>query len=195
MTFVEFEQAAPTMLRDRARQCFDLASHPRTLNEVQIAKLLEAQFYMQELDRRSGGRIALRDLVLEIVVIVLIGVEIILAVKQGKDEDILMDKQNGILTTLQKSTADNAASISALAIVTKAMSDATTASGKTLTSVSKGVQDQISIFYDPSVSLMYQTDQNRIFFNNTGRSTVNINTIKVDGQLEEHSGNQKPIRC
>ena len=134
MTFADFEKATPAVLREQARQCFDRANEAQTATEFQVAKLIEAQFYMSEMDRRAGSRIGLRDLLLEIVVILLIGGEIGLAVKQGKDEDILMDKQNGILTSLQTSTADNAASIKALATVTQVMSDTTAASGRTLTS-------------------------------------------------------------
>ncbi|MGH9647894.1 MAG: hypothetical protein ACRD4E_13875 [Bryobacteraceae bacterium] len=137
MTFGEFEKAKPKALREMARECFDRAQDPSMCSspEASNALMAEAQFYMAEMDRRKGSWIALRDFALEIVVIVLIGGEIMLAIKQGKDEDTLMDKQNGILTTLQKSTADNAASIQALARITQAMSDTTSSSGKTLTSL------------------------------------------------------------
>jgi hypothetical protein len=43
------------------------------------AKLLEAQFYMIELDRRHDARIARRDFRMELVVIGLIGLELIAA--------------------------------------------------------------------------------------------------------------------
>jgi len=188
INFEAFEKATRKDLRERARECFEIAQDGRATPEMSIAYLSEAQFYMSEMDRRSDSRIAWRDLVLEFVVIVLIGAEIALAVKQGKDEDILMDKQNGILTSLQKSTADNASSITALAVVTKAMSDMTAASGKTLTSVDKGVQSQISLFYDPSMSMMYAQDQSRILFNNTGRSSLKVNAVKVDGQAKNFLG-------
>src|SRR2546430_8667826 len=99
-TFEEFEKATQRELRERAKECFEKAQ-PDLFTEANYANtalLQEAQFYMSELERRAGSRIALRDLLLEIVVIFLIGGEILLGIKAGRDEDKLMDKQNKILS-------------------------------------------------------------------------------------------------
>jgi len=164
MTFEQFERASPEELKAQAKQCFDLINDAQIVNEFQVAKLLEAQFYMQELDRREDSRIAIRDFRLEVAVIALIFIEIILsvagillAIKQGNGEDKLMDKQNTILANLQNSTSDTGEAMKELAVITKAMSDNTAESRKTLSSVDKGVHDQLAMFYDPSVLLFYDT--------------------------------------
>jgi hypothetical protein len=195
MTFEDFEKAGKRDLKREAKQCFDECIDQSITGDVRTARLLEAQFYMGELDRRSSSRIALRDLLLEIVVILLIGAEIGLAVKQGTDEDRLMDKQNGILTKLQNATSDTATSVKALSDITKAMGDNTSASAKTLLSLrtttetmNKGVHDQISLFYDPSFALTYNTEQNRIQFMNTGRTSLKLTVVKMNGEMKNLGG-------
>lgn len=103
MTFEEFQKAGAKELRFQARECFDEVGKVVSW-ERKASKLLEAQFYMQELDRRHDSWISWRDLLLEIVVIFLIGWEIHLGIKQGNDEGALMDKQNAILSNLESST-------------------------------------------------------------------------------------------
>lgn len=113
MTFEEFEKADKRVLRARIKACFEDAQEGgRYHNTDRVPeRLLEAQFYMQELDRRYDSWIAWRDLVLEVVVIALIGWEIHLAIQQGHDEDVLMGKQNAILTNLESSTQATAAQL------------------------------------------------------------------------------------
>jgi hypothetical protein len=107
MTFEEFEKATKAELRSRAKDCFDnSAVYQPSDPMLTVPLILNAQFYMQELDRRHGSRIAVRDLILEIVVILLIGGEIWHGFKAAKEEGALMDKQNAILANLADSTAD-----------------------------------------------------------------------------------------
>lgn len=150
---------------------------------------------MQELDRRSSGWISWRDLFLEVVVIGLIGFEIVLAIKQGRDEDALMAKQNGILATQERSTSATASAVRGLSDLTRAMGDSTSASAKTLISLrtltetmNRGVQDQVQLFYDPSVALMYLQDQNRLNFINSGRSGLTMTALSIDGQPKNLDG-------
>ncbi len=176
MKFEKLEKANKKELR---REVVDRFNRYNAEAPGGIEYLWEAQFYMGELDRRSGSRIALRDFILEIVVIVLIGIEIGLAIKQGKDEDKLMDKQNGILTKLQDASSDTAKSMKALADVTKAMSDNTSASARTLLSLrsttetmNKATQSQLALFYDVGVTLLYDAAQKKLTIVNNGRTNV-----------------------
>lgn len=192
MTFEEFEKANKDELKAAAKHCFDLVNSVQIVNELQVAKLLEAQFYMQELDRRDDSRIARRDFWLEIAVIVLILAEIVLsiygirlAIRQGNDDDVLMDKQNKILFNLQTATADTASAMKALTEVTKAMSDATTASGSTLRSLrstsekmNEGIHGQIALFYDPSPLMGFDIQAKRLSVANQGRSNLSIRGVK-----------------
>jgi hypothetical protein len=110
MTFEEYEKATPSVLRAQAEACFDRANNNPSWGGSPTL-LLQAQFYMQELDRRDDNRVKRRDFWLEIAVIVLILGEIILsvygirlAIKEDKDEDAMMSRQNTILSNLQTST-------------------------------------------------------------------------------------------
>jgi hypothetical protein len=107
MTFEEYEKASKGVLRAQAKECFDQANQNPSWGGAPTL-LLQAQFYMQELDRRHDSFISLRDLILEIIVISLIGGEIWLGLRQGTDEGLLMDRQNKILANLDKSTAATA---------------------------------------------------------------------------------------
>src|SRR5260370_36021356 len=129
MTFEQLENASKKALR------YEVVSRFNRYNESSprgIEQLWEAQFYMSEIDRRASGWIATRDLLLEIVVIILIGAEIWLAVKQGKDEGILMDKQNAILNNLQVATAATVTEIKNLGSTSERTYAVTTTTGKQL---------------------------------------------------------------
>jgi hypothetical protein len=159
LNFEQFDSAKRSDLRNLAKECFDKSQAEPESSEKKASLLLEAQFYMAEMDRRQGGRTAWRDLLLEIVVILLIGFEIVLALKQGNDEDQLMDKQNRILFGLQQSTSDTATTLKGLLTMTATMNESASATAKTLVAVestsketSKALQDQLSLFYQPSVT-------------------------------------------
>ena len=188
MTFEEFEKATDEDLTLETKRCFDLYTGGTIGGGDRPALLLEAQFYMQELGRREDARVASRDYGLEIWVILLIGIEIILslagiglAIYEGRHDDLMMSKQNGILTNLQRSTADSANAIKNLADLTKTMADNTSASSNSLSSLkattermNQGVQDQLNLFYEPSVvgSFSSPTKQMQVF--NTGRTAVEL---------------------
>ena len=67
-----------------------------------------------DVDKRKHDRIAVRDLVLEIVVILLIGWEIALGITQGRDEDVLMDKQTKVLDQLNANASLTTATLEKL---------------------------------------------------------------------------------
>ena len=76
----ELERLTKKDLRQRADDAFQKA------DEKGPGYLMEAQFYMQELDRRHDSWISLRDLLLELVIIALIGWEIYLGYQGGKQQ-------------------------------------------------------------------------------------------------------------
>ena len=97
-----FEKASKRELKKRASDC--LLRHDEAGGFDKTHLLLQAQLYLQELDRRYDSFISIRDFILELIVILLIGGEIYLGWKQASDEAAMMNKQDGILTNLQKST-------------------------------------------------------------------------------------------
>src|SRR6266853_6771984 len=107
MTFEEFEKAKPSELREYAKARFEMATTSAYSIEGISESLAEAQFYLGELDRMENAKIARRDFRMELIVILLIGFELIVAVggiifatreakSQTAHEDAMMDKQNTI---------------------------------------------------------------------------------------------------
>lgn len=123
MTFEEFEKADKRELRTSARMCFQISQDSRYEATMQVAKIIEAQFYMQEINRRHDSKIAWRDLTLEVIVIILIGVEIILAIKQGRDQGTVMDKQQAVLRQLDANMAKTAQTLKASLATMQAMNE------------------------------------------------------------------------
>jgi hypothetical protein len=153
---------------------------------------------MQEMDRRDETLerthirgIERRDFWLEIAVIVLICIEILLsiygvklAVQQGTDQDALMKKQIGILTNLQASTMDTVIAMKGLAEMTKAMNETTSKSAKTLEGVNVGVHDQLALFYNPALNVLYNDSNRKLVFQNMGRTNVILTTLKLWDESE-----------
>ena len=140
MNFAEFEKATDGDLKAEARRCFDQS---RALTVADLAYkaplMLEAQFYMQEMDRRDSSKDRRRDLWLEVVVIVLIGIEIVLslvgmkiAIQEGNAQATLTEKQTGILTSLQQSSSDTAQTLKGLLETTGTMNGSASSTAGTL---------------------------------------------------------------
>ena len=80
MTFEEFEKAVPRELRETAKTCFNSAHQHGHSWGGTAALLLEAQFYLAEMDRRHDATIARRDFRMELAVIALIALELAVSV-------------------------------------------------------------------------------------------------------------------
>jgi hypothetical protein len=100
----DFASATELELRRKANECFEKfensGSHERP------ALLIEAQFYIGEIERRKQDKVARRDLLLELVVIILIGLELYFGITGGNQQ----------LATLQK--LDASANMTAKALNT-----------------------------------------------------------------------------
>jgi hypothetical protein len=157
MTFEEFEKAKTKDLRRQAKECFDECSTEDMTAEVRTATLFEAQFYLSEKDRRHDSWISTRDLILEIIVIILIGGEILLAIQQGRDQGRLMDRRNGNLTKMNATASATAGTLQSLQSTTEAMNSA--------------VQNQLAQFYDPSVVVHFDGATKKMSVLNVGVPT------------------------
>jgi len=142
MRFEEFEKARLTDLKREAKSRFGEYKDSNTGGMEKPALLLEAQFYMNEMDRRHDNWIARRDLILEVIVIVLIGMEIVLGWCQGK----VIDKQTKILQDV---------SASSLATV-------------------KVLQNQLDLFYEPSVAGSFVPTTKEFNLLNNGRTNIEL---------------------
>lgn len=110
MTFEEFEKEKAKGLKKAAKNCFEKASDADSAVAT-TTWFLEAQFYMQELDRRNDSWIAWRDSILEVVVIALIGWEIYMGYQQDT-----------VLKQLESSASATAGTLQALQSIVAAVS-------------------------------------------------------------------------
>jgi len=106
MTFEEFENATDEELKAEAKNCFETSGG--TWDRM-TKHLLEAQFYMQELDRRGDAverkhirGIERRELILELIIIALILGEIVLGLWEGNQQA----KALAAVETAARSTAN-----------------------------------------------------------------------------------------
>jgi hypothetical protein len=106
MTFEQFEKADSRKLREMAKEVFDLSQHPYIANEAKPSHLLEAQFYLSEIDRRQAEierqedrRIASRSHRMELIIIALIVGEIVIGIfgiwlgfREGKEQAAILER-------------------------------------------------------------------------------------------------------
>lgn len=163
MRVEEFEKLTKKELRAKANACFVAVA---ALNAPAATALMtEARFYLDEINRRADSRVAIRDLILEIVVILLIGGEIALGIVQGKQQEAAFEKMHGVLSSLQTSSEATAKTLTALQKTTESMNGA--------------IQKELSLFYDVSVSTIYSPSDKKLTIANTGRTNITIGGIKV----------------
>lgn len=134
MTFEEFQTAQNIQLLYATKQCFDRYNDVRVGADDKAGVLLEAQFYIQELGRREDSKIARRDFRMELIVIVLIGLELVTAVglaiwgSRQQTHDVNQQlaawgKIQGILSELQTSSGATAQTLVSLQSTTQTMND------------------------------------------------------------------------
>lgn len=111
MNTEEFERATKDDLRRKANECFDKLKDSGS--QEWPALLVSARFYMDEIERREHDRVATRDLFLELVVILLIGLELYFGITGG-------NAQLGVLQKLETNAGQSANAIAKLAEEQKA---------------------------------------------------------------------------
>jgi hypothetical protein len=163
--FGELQKATKAELETAAVECLQQYKVAGGLDKP--AHLLEAQLYMRELDRRSDSWISLRDLILEIVVIALIGGEIWLGWKAGRDEDKLMSNQTAVIERLRDSADLTARSQAATAGTLESLQ-------ATSKSMNAALQGQLALFYDVSLNVFWDATLKRLRLSNNGRTNVSF---------------------
>jgi hypothetical protein len=156
MNLSKFEKLTKEELRRRADECF--AKSKQVSGEAHIGTLLEAQFYTTELDRRHDSRIARRDLLLEIIVIVLIGAEIYMSIRAETLQRRNFADEQTIFQNLQRSSAATADTLESLKATTETMNGA--------------VQKQVELFYDVEVTVTWNQSDKQVVLQNQGRTNV-----------------------
>jgi hypothetical protein len=155
MRVEEVEKLSKKELRARANACFAQAEVP---GYERGPLLFEAQFYMRELEHRADSRVSIRDLILEIVVIALIGWEIHMGYRQSADQATEFGQQQKIFQNLETSSQATADTMTALKSTTENMNGA--------------LQKQLALFYDVSINVNYDQEKKRLILTNLGRTNV-----------------------
>lgn len=136
MTVEEFAKATEEELRQKANERLAL------LDEVGIyvrpGLLMEAQLYLSEIERRGAHSTATRDLVLEVIVIMLILAEIVFGVIGG-------NHQVSVLQQLNTSTSATATALRSLVDQQGKSADTQAQTLSTISSMNSAMQNQLAI--------------------------------------------------
>lgn len=151
----------------------------------QPADFIAAQFYVSELDRRENRRVNAErdrietkrrriDLGLELLIVVLIGLELILGIRAGAQQSKYAMQElkafaamQQVLSNLQKSSQATADTLTQLKTATDSIKAAT--------------QGQLAISYDPSVIVKFAAAHKLDVLNN-GRTNITLWGSAIEGQ-------------
>ena len=145
--------------------CFNYA--PQTTEVDRLGILQEAEFYTRELARRQDDKNATRDLVLEIIIIVLIALELALGLYQIREQAIYAAQEQEAFFNLQGQMASTTGILSNLAATTAKMNT--------------GVQKELDLYYEPSLVITYVFKRNDDFLeiHNYGRTGITVFGVKT----------------
>lgn len=196
-------------LLQQADECFIDIEKSDSWQEMHTAKLLRAQLFMNELDRRDNNRVAARDFKMakqsfwmEFWVIVLIGLELIIAVaglwygiqEGNKQVNILnhmdqsaaatadiLQRQGKILETMNKNSADTVAAMQKLQGQQNESLTAQQSSLLTLkntlsstTQMEKALEQELNLAFDVSVAITTNNTSRHISIINQGKTAVSV---------------------
>lgn len=150
-------------LRAEANEYF--AKAQSSIGSLRTSLLTKARFFLDEIESRANSRIARRDLLLEIAVILLIGGEIWIGIYEGNKQIESFNKMQGTLTNLQKSS--------------EATADTLTALQKTTESMNQAVQQELGLYYDVSILSAYSVATKEMKVINKGRTNITLAGFKV----------------
>jgi len=153
---------------------------PGIANQIwrQPADFIAAQFYVAELDRRESQRFEEKrdrtertrfrvDLAIEVLIILLIGLELVMALKQDREQTRAFQAQQAVWSNMEKSLDATAGTLAALQKTTETMNTA--------------VQNELALSYDPSVGVSFDpAQQMRVV--NTGRTNLMLGGSKIANQ-------------
>jgi hypothetical protein len=162
MRLKEIEKLKKKELRQRADEAFEKA------DEKGPGYLAEAQFYIRELEHRRDSFTSIRDLILEIIVIALIGWEIHMSYRGERLESQNFEKEQAVFSNLQASSAATARTLESLQ--------------KTTEEMNKNIQTEVGLNYDVAVEVTFDNQVKHVNMSNKGRTNVYVWGDKLDRQ-------------
>jgi len=138
----------------------------------QASILSEAQFYIDEIERRKQARIARRDFWLEVLVIVLIGAELGVAIVGG-------DQQLKVLNTLNTSAGQQLQLLQTMntsaqqtATLLQDLRDEQQQTLQMVTQMNGALQAQLGLNFVPELTLVYDEATKSLVFQNYGKANI-----------------------
>jgi hypothetical protein len=168
INLTQIDKLTRKQLKKAIENCFEYAPEASPVDRLAI--LQEAQFYTRELERRDDSRISNRDFLLEIVVIILIGMELWFGIYEG-------NKQSAILDNLQNNSAATAATLSLLESTTESMN--------------RAAQRQAGALSEVAVDITYY--DSAIVITNTGQLDLALRGYNFDGERGPKMNPARPL--
>src|SRR5713226_7504773 len=162
MRLKEIERLKKKDLKQRVDEAFAKA------DEKGPGYLAEAQFYMRELEHRRDSFTSIRDLILEIIVIALIGWEIHMSYRGERLESQNFEKEQAVFANLQASSAATAKTLESLQ--------------KTTEEMNKNIETEVGLNYDVAVEVTFDNQVKHVNISNKGRTNVYVWGDKLDQQ-------------
>lgn len=156
--------------------------------------LSEAQFFIDEIERRKQSRTGRRDLILEVVVIALIGAELIYGIVGGNQQLLVLqtlktsaDQQLVVLHNLNTSASETARTMKALGdkqdVVLATQQQTLQLTGQ----MNDALQNQLGLNFAPALTLLYDQSVKSLVFQNFGKTNVFLWGVKLEGDTRMES--------
>jgi hypothetical protein len=200
MTYEETEKVSKQTLKRKVNESLALAE-TRGVAE-RPGHIADAEFYMRILEDRRDTRVSIRDFILEIVVILLIGWEIHMSYRAERLQSQNFDKEEKVFTnleanssataktlttvegtmeTMNKNTADT---VTAMQKLRMQQNDSLTAQQNSLatlkntlssiTKMEKALEQELNLAFDVSVAIMTNNTARHISIVNQGKTAVSV---------------------
>jgi hypothetical protein len=169
-------------LRGRASRCSEQFDDSNVSDQTKEHLAALAQFYLGEIDRRDSAKIARRDYKLEVWVIVLIGLELVLAVVAIITGWIEANKQMSVLDKLNESSAATAGTLTALRDAQEASLETQKQTLENIVAMNTALQDELGLNYAISVVLTYDDGQRSLNLFNNGKTNIWLWGTKLSNQ-------------
>ncbi len=154
LTVKEIGKLSRRELQARADESFALA------DEKGPAYLMQAQFYVRELEHRRDSWVSRRDLFLEIVVIILIAGELYMSHRQSIQQDTQFKEQQTVLGNMEKSSKETLGAL--------------VAERQTMGAMNTALQKQLGLFYEMSIDVLYDDPKKSINLLNVGHTNITL---------------------
>ena len=157
MRLEEMEKWSRRDLRDRINFCLEHAAE--VSGDDRSTTLTEAEFYMRGLEHRRDSWVSIRDFILEVIIIALIGWEIYMGYKQAAIQSTQFDQQTAIMSNLRTSSDETA---------------------QILITMNEHVEKELDLYYEPSVLIteVHQNGSDVLEVHNNARTRIAIFGIK-----------------